>query len=424
MPRRPTDAPQSAGAIPPLRLPRYALIALVTLALLGVALLLHPVGDYHAESDFYGGYRAGALMLRHALPDPARYGVVGPLYEALLALLGSAGGDLYTIAKLLSVASACAALIAWSGMLTVAAGELAGLWMVALLAVNPTFARYGYSAATDMPALALESLALLFLIRAGDPARPGDRVMSRKGHIGYYSGLEVVPFPRFSTLTELAEEARGSHARFLYYSWYEAQLRSEFSWLLDTTATVPGLELVAFTRDKASALYRMGPDFGRDPDWLSDSWLTRLHEARALVGVLPDSLTAPYRLALAEDALERGAPQVALDLADHAGRFRPREPVVWMTRGRALLDLSRPEDAAESFARAVQLDSLDAGARRALGIALAGAGKLNEAARAWRGLVADTDDPELLKAMERAFTAAGEAAAADSARARRHGAGR
>src|SRR5205814_2519504 len=27
-------------------------------------------------------------------------------------------------------------------------------------------------------------------------ARPGERIVSRKGHIGYYSGLTVVPFPR------------------------------------------------------------------------------------------------------------------------------------------------------------------------------------------------------------------------------------
>jgi 4-amino-4-deoxy-L-arabinose transferase-like glycosyltransferase len=149
------------------------LIALVTLALLGVALFLHPVGDYHAESDFYGGYRAGALMMRHGAVDAARFGIVGPLYEALLALLGLAGGDLYTIAKLLSVAAACAVLFAWSEMLTVGAGEAAGLWMVGLLAVNPTFARYGYSAATDMPALGFTSLALMLLVRAMVRHAPG-----------------------------------------------------------------------------------------------------------------------------------------------------------------------------------------------------------------------------------------------------------
>jgi tetratricopeptide (TPR) repeat protein len=641
------DVTHPPGARRPLRLVRRLLIALVTLALLGVALFLHPVGDYHAESDFYGGYRTGALLMRHGAIDAARFGIVGPLYEALLALLGLWGGDLYTLAKLISVAAAGGALFAWSEMLAIGAGEAAGLWMVALLAANPTFARYGYSAATDMPALALSSLALMLLVRAAasrtpgagvptpagagagtasagealrppgsrmprtvlaagvlaalaaltrysaallfptgvlvlalwppagvsrtraalvfaggfallalpwvalsmlqghlpgeslvryfsfyaaapgarsiqdlDPhqagglqgyrsltymihddargltahslrnipahlvldarellgwpvaalavaglawllirrrartlapvwimgalialafapvfysqryvmplipielslaalalaaplpwialpiglavvalsartswleqrevwrllpvevreagralaasAQPGDRVMSRKGHIGYYSGLEVVPFPRFNTLAELAQSARESHADYLYYSWYEAQLRPEFSWLLDTTAVVPGLERVCWTPRKRSAVYRMGPEFGRDPAWLSDPWLHRLHEARAMVDVLPESLTAPYRVALAVDALDRGAPQVALELIDQAAQRLPREAVVWQTRGRALLELERPGEAAEAFARAVELDPGDEESQRAL----------------------------------------------------------
>jgi tetratricopeptide (TPR) repeat protein len=194
--------------------------------------------------------------------------------------------------------------------------------------------------------------------------------MSRKGHIGYYSGLEVVPFPHFGTLAELAEGARELHADYLYYSWYEAQLRPEFSWLLDTTAVVPGLERVCWTPRKASAVYRIGPEFGRDPAWLSDPWLHRLHEARAMVDVLPESLTAAYRVALAVDALDRGAPEVALELIDQAARRLPREPVVWQTRGRALLELERPDAAAAAFERAVELDPRDEDSRRARDAAL------------------------------------------------------
>lgn len=622
----------SAARRPP-RFALPALIALVTLALLAVALFFHPVGDYHAESDFYGGYRDGALLVRHGHLDPARYIVVGPVYETLLAAIGAAGGDLYTLAKLMSVAAACATLVAWSGMLAIAAGEWAAIAIVALLAVNPTFARYGYSACTDMPALALASLSLLRLTRApsrarGRPGRallvagalaalaaltrysaalllpaglaaialappqglkraraalmftagfalpaapwlaysaargvvpgvalfryfgfyagteggaaiqdvnpavpgalegyhslaqlmrsdpgglllralsnipahlaldarellgwpaallalaglglivarrrdarflapvwllgalfvlafapvfysqryllplapielslaavalaapyplaaipvaivvlglgakssldqqrevrrllpvevkeagralaasaaPGDQVMSRKGHIGYYSGLPVVPFPRVSSLAELASAARAAHATFLYYSWYEARLRPEFGWLLDTTAVVPGLERIAFTPRKASVVFRIGSGFGRDPDWLADPWLKRLHESRALVDVLPERYTAPYRLALAVDALERGAPQVALELCAQAERYVPDEPLLWQTRGRALLDLGRFEDAAKAFEHALQYAPEDAATREALKLArerAAGAG--------------------------------------------------
>ena len=241
--------------------------------------------------------------------------------------------------------------------------------------------------------------------------------MSRKGHIGYYSGLGVVPFPRFASLAELASEARSSGADYIYFSWYEAQLRPEFSWLLDTTAIIPGLERVCATSKKPSVVFRVGPEFGRDPAWLSDPWLTRLHQARAMVDVLPESLTAPYRVALAIDALDRGAPQVSLELCEQAAHYLPREPVVWQTRGRALLELSRPSEAAESFGRAVQLDPRDPESRRALGIAFERAGRGADAALIWRGVIASTDDPVLLAAMEHEFTKAGDRASADSAHA-------
>jgi tetratricopeptide (TPR) repeat protein len=75
-------------------------------------------------------------------------------------------------------------------------------------------------------------------------------------------------------------------------------------------------------------------------------------------------------VALAVDALDRGAPEVALELIDQASRHLPREPVVWQTRGRALLELSRPEEAAAAFARAVELDPSDEDSRRARDAAL------------------------------------------------------
>ena len=86
-----------------------AIIALATATLLGVALFLHPVGDYYAESDFYGGYAAGARQVQHGILDPHRYVVVGPVYEVALALLGGLTRDLFLAGKLISVAAAAAA---------------------------------------------------------------------------------------------------------------------------------------------------------------------------------------------------------------------------------------------------------------------------------------------------------------------------
>jgi tetratricopeptide (TPR) repeat protein len=197
-------------------------------------------------------------------------------------------------------------------------------------------------------------------------AGPASRVIARKGHIGYYAGIPVVPLPRFARLPELGDYARAAHADFLYFSWYEAQVRPEFAWLLDPTAVPPGLEIVYATIDKRSMLYKIGADFGREPAWLADPYQRRLHESRALVGVLPESLTVPYRITLGVDALDRGEPAVALEFADQTLRLRVDQPLAWQVRGFALMRLARPAEAVAAFERSLALSPGDAETRAAL----------------------------------------------------------
>ena len=616
-----------------LRRPETAVIAAAGAALLAIALFAHPVGDYHAESDFYGGYADGARQIEHGHLDPARYPVVGPVYEITLAVLGFTGLDLFLIAKLLSVAAACVALACMAALARrrapdASTGAALGLWLAILLALNPTFVRYGYSVTNDMLSLALASAALLLVLGTGggwgflaagalaglaaltryseaillpagalalaiwppakssraraiglyaagfaliavpwtlfsvahhavpgepllryfsfyanpdanrsiqdlspatpDSARtyrslgemlhhdaggfvltlirnipahlaleargllgwpvaflamaglaiaiprrtalglgplwligalqfltlaavfhseryalplapielslaafaiawagaasrpkllarvapvagtiaaalmlrdviglqnevhrllpietleagrvlrsaamPGSRVIARKGQIGYAAGLPVVPFPRFATLHELADYAHGAHADFLYFSWYEAQLRPEFAWLLDPTADVPGLEQVHATANKRSLLYRIELGFGAEPAWLSDPYQRRLHESRALVGVLADSLTVPYLITLGIDALDRADPGAAIRNADQALHFREDQPLAWEVRGLALMRLGRHGDAVAALEHALALAPDDAETRDSLAAARA-----------------------------------------------------
>jgi cytochrome c-type biogenesis protein CcmH/NrfG len=85
-------------------------------------------------------------------------------------------------------------------------------------------------------------------------------------------------------------------------------------------------------------------------------------------------------------------------------------------RSSANLALSRNADAAQAFDHALQLSPGDAESRRALGIALVRQGDSTGAARAWRGLVAGTDDPELLVLMRESFKKTKDRASADSTR--------
>jgi tetratricopeptide (TPR) repeat protein len=136
------------------------LAAATAIALLAIALGPHPIGDYYAESDFYGGYAPGAQLIQHGRLDPARYGVVGPVYEIVLAVVGWLTRDLFVAATAISILSAVAVLWSWFAVLRKLTGDAAALTVAALLAANPTFFRYGYSVTTDMLALALAAAAL------------------------------------------------------------------------------------------------------------------------------------------------------------------------------------------------------------------------------------------------------------------------
>ena len=684
--RRPRESKRAARAVPRVltlhaaagiepgssaRLERstWAVIAAAGAVLLWFALARHPVGDYYTESDFYGGYVDGARLLQHGRVDPSRYGVVGPGYEVALALAGFVARDLFLAARLLSVAAACATLALWSFVVRRRAGAAAGLWTAALLAVNPTFVRYSYSATTDMLAVALQAGAvalmlgargrraplaagavsvlaaltrysalalvpaallcyawlavpegltrrracalylagfaviaapwLAFSLHAGQlpganlvqsfsfysdlsarrnlldvapnttvspyrsladllreqpgallarllanvpdhlvrnlqglvgipvawmcgvgflfallerawrplapvwvigavvfasllpvfysdryslplapvylalgavaaasprwalvvrppgialkhalalavlvlaarstisqqrfiagmaplevldagralarVAAPGERVVSRKGHIGYYSGLAVVPFPRIDSLAGLAAYCRARGARYLYYSWYEGQLRPEFAYLLDTTAAIPGLSRVFYSERNPSVVYRLEPGFGSSPSWSGNQLLTRLHISRALALVLPDSLAAPHWVLLGALALDQGKPEEALAYAERARRARARDPQGWALAGEALRALGRLSDARQAYLGALALDPGEEASRRGLGWVELGLGDAEAAARAWRPLAGRTHDAATRREMARLFARLGDAAAA------------
>src|SRR5437879_86762 len=208
-PRRPapvSTAPQAsaAGSAAGPRSGRAATIALAALAtatLAAIALALHPVGDYFTESDFYG-YAWGARLIERGRLDFARYSVVGPLYELVIAALWPLARDAFRAAQLLSALAAGATLLAWAGIvrrLVAAAGhereaEAAGFWTALLVAVNPVFVRYGCSATTDMLAVVLQSLAA-FALLAGR-GRRAPRVaggLAALAALTRYSSLYLVP---------------------------------------------------------------------------------------------------------------------------------------------------------------------------------------------------------------------------------------
>jgi tetratricopeptide (TPR) repeat protein len=643
--------------------------ALVALALLAMVFGPHKVGDYMTETDFYGQYAEGARLVQHGRLEPARYGVVGPVYEIVLALVGLVVRNLFLAAGLISVASATGALLLWAALLRRRAGAGLALGAVLFVATNATFCRYGYSVTTDALALALQAATLYVLLArrgpraaawagalagiafltrytagvllpagllavalggtlherrgraalgfalgflapvvpwvawsyargagvsfqlhhniayevfarskgiawdtyqrtmqsqfhslgdvvARDPgavlghllgnvaghlasdarallgwpvalcallglalaladarlrrlwplalawallflalvpvfyseryslallpvyataagalfatprlalallrgprpwlkpalalvplalatvasvrvqqrvtaqlpvevlpaarelgalARPGDRVIARKGHIAFYAGLQPVPFPFSGTLEELARYARAQRARWLYFSWPEAETRPEFWFLLDTSAVVPGLTARHVASPHPAVVYEIGPGFGRTPAWMANDTLLTLHVARGRALVHPNEWLGYGRLAMAAGRLDAAREGYA-----RAAELTPDDLALQLALGNVCMRLGDAAGGLAAFSRAVALDPGSVNARISLGYSLLVAGRAREAGEAWRPIVARTRDSGTLQKMMELYRALGDRVAEAEARA-------
>jgi 4-amino-4-deoxy-L-arabinose transferase-like glycosyltransferase len=171
-----------------------AVVAVLALVLAAIALGPHRVGDYFTETDFYGAYAEGARAIQHGRLDPSRYGVIGPLYEVVLALAGFVIRDLLTAAELISVACTTLAVWLWARLLAARVDARLGLAAAAFLAVNPTLLRYGFSATTDALALALQAACLLVLLtRGGGRAAAAAGLLGALAFLTRYNAIVLLP---------------------------------------------------------------------------------------------------------------------------------------------------------------------------------------------------------------------------------------
>lgn len=143
--------------------PRLALwlAALYGAILLSAALTYHTVGDYGIETDFFWTFVPGAeTFLRGSiLIEEFR----GPAYPALLAVASLLFGDFFRTGVILAVlASSVTVFFVHRLLMRFVAPEKA-LWGTLLIAVNPVFVQYSYSAGTDMMFFALVAASAWFL---------------------------------------------------------------------------------------------------------------------------------------------------------------------------------------------------------------------------------------------------------------------
>lgn len=140
------------------------IIAAVYFVFVGlISFIFHTVGDYGIETDFFWGYVPGAKkILSGNIPMDA---FRGPLYPMVLAIFGFILGDFFNAGILIAVISASVVVYVTYELLKKIFSPLVSFFVTVLLAVNPVFIQYSYSAGTDMFFNALAALTLFFFFK-------------------------------------------------------------------------------------------------------------------------------------------------------------------------------------------------------------------------------------------------------------------
>ena len=178
-------------------------------------------------------------------------------------------------------------------------------------------------------------------------------MIARKGHIAYHAGVLPLSFPFSDSLPALAKYAHDTKTRWLFFSWPEAETRPRLQYLLDTSAVVPGLTVRAATRPRPAVLYEIGPEFGRNPGWLSKDTLYTWHTMRARALVEGNNPRVFFNLGgLARHLGRNDEARTALE---HGLTLEPQNPAALILLGGVLVDVGDGAAAREAYRRAEML---------------------------------------------------------------------
>lgn len=159
-------------------------------AILALALRFHTIGDYDVETDFLATYVPQAKqVLAGSIPiDDYR----GPLYPILLAACSFVSADFFRAGIVLSALAAFLALTLTFSLFQRLFPAWAALIGTVLVAVNPVFLQYSYTAGTDMVFLALALTSTFLLLtedRAGWRRTVAAGMLAGGAYLTRYNGL-------------------------------------------------------------------------------------------------------------------------------------------------------------------------------------------------------------------------------------------
>lgn len=245
--------------------------------------------------------------------------------------------------------------------------------------------------------------------------KPGDKVLARKPHFAWYAGLTPLTLPLADTLSQWGDDARKMGARWLYFSWPEAQLRPRFEWLLDSTSTAPGLTVRAATDHWPAVVYEIGPAFGQEPAWITNDTLEAVHRARARV--LTNDHNTEARAFLAMHEFSAGNHDEAQRYIDQLLVLAPDNLDILMLAAENRLQLQDADGALAYYERVERVKPGTAEAQIGFGWVAVMKGDEAAAARFWGPVVGASADPATLQRMMITFSRVGDASHLAEARA-------
>ncbi len=237
---------------------------------------------------------------------------------------------------------------------------------------------------------------------------PGEKVLARKPHFAWYAGLTPLTLPLSDTLSQWGDAARQTGARWLYFSWPEAQMRPRFEWLLDSTSVAPGLTVRGATEHWPAVVYEIGPDFGQEPAWIHEDEQVALHRARARA--LTNDHDVEARAYLAMHEFSAGNHEAAQRYIDQLLSLAPDDLDVLVLAAENRLQLKDPDGALTYYERAERVKPGTAEVQLGYGWVAAMKGDDARAAQFWGPVVRASADPVTLQRMMITFSRVGDGA--------------
>jgi len=160
-----------------------------------ISYIFHTVGDYGIETDFFWGYVPSAKkFLSGEIPMDA---FRGPLYPMFLGMIGFVLGDFFQAGILIAVVSAAVVVYVIFELLKRIFTPVISFFVIILLAFNPIFIQYSYSAGTDMFFNALAAVTLYFFFKNKDLNKKNIILAALFGGLSYltrYNGIFLISF--------------------------------------------------------------------------------------------------------------------------------------------------------------------------------------------------------------------------------------